>query len=110
VSPCSERVDPIVVVVRASLFAGLRWGPVVTAFAGDYRYLAQRSLQYFPERRRTTPAAAGMPEAEEVVLDTVNGERVIVWHVPGRGAPIVVLILQVESASSGHHSIVLVPK
>jgi fermentation-respiration switch protein FrsA (DUF1100 family) len=52
-------------------------------------YLAQRSLQYFPERRRTTPAAAGMPEAEEVVLDTADGERVIVWHVPPRGeAPV----------------------
>jgi uncharacterized protein len=35
-------------------------------------YLAQRSLQYFPERRRTTPAAAGLPEAEEVVLDATR--------------------------------------
>jgi hypothetical protein len=52
-------------------------------------YLAQRSLQYFPERRRTTPAAAGVPEAEEAVLDTADGERVIVWHVPPRGeAPV----------------------
>jgi pimeloyl-ACP methyl ester carboxylesterase len=52
-------------------------------------YLAQRSLQYFPERRRTTPAAVGLPEAEEVVLDTADGERVIVWHVPPRGeAPV----------------------
>lgn len=48
-------------------------------------YVAQRSLQYFPERRRTTPAAAGLPEAEEVVLDTADGEHVIVWHVPPRG-------------------------
>jgi hypothetical protein len=47
-------------------------------------YLAQRSLQYFPERRRTTPAAAGLPEAEELVLDTADGEHVIVWHVPPR--------------------------
>src|SRR5215472_15180068 len=52
-------------------------------------YLAQRSLKYFPERRRTTPAAAGLPEAEEVTLDTADGERVIVWHVPPRGeAPV----------------------
>ena len=52
-------------------------------------YLAQRSLQYFPERRRTTPAAAGLPEAEELVLDTADGERVIVWQVPPRGeAPV----------------------
>ena len=52
-------------------------------------YLAQRSLQYFPERRRTTPAASGLPEAEELVLDTADGEHVIVWHVPPRGeAPV----------------------
>ena len=41
-------------------------------------------LQYFPERRRTAPQAVGLPEAEEAVLDTADGERVIVWHVPPR--------------------------
>ena len=45
-------------------------------------YLAQRSLQYFPERRRTAPSAVGLTKAEEVVLDTADSERVIVWHVP----------------------------
>lgn len=48
-------------------------------------YMAQRLLQYFPERRHTTPAMGGLPEAEEKVLDTADGERVIVWHVPPRG-------------------------
>jgi len=38
-------------------------------------YFTQRSLQYFPERFRTAPAAAGLPEAQEVVLDTADGER-----------------------------------
>ena len=47
-------------------------------------YLVQRSLEYFPERRRTSPQAAGLPEAEEAVLDTADGERVIIWHVPPR--------------------------
>ena len=45
-------------------------------------YMAQRSLQYFPERGRTAPWTVGLTEAEEVVLDTADGERVIVWHVP----------------------------
>ncbi len=45
-------------------------------------YLAQRSLQYFPERRRTAPSAVELTKAEEVVLDTADSERVIVWHVP----------------------------
>jgi uncharacterized protein len=54
-------------------------------------YLTQRAIQYFPERVRTAPAAAGLPQAEEVVLDTADGERVIAWHVPPRGSKPVVL-------------------
>jgi fermentation-respiration switch protein FrsA (DUF1100 family) len=52
-------------------------------------FVVQRSLQYFPERRRTVPLAVGLTDAEEVVLDTADGERVIVWHVPPRdGQPV----------------------
>lgn len=54
-------------------------------------YLGQRALQYFPERAHTPPAAAGLPEAEEVVLDSSGGARVIVWHIPPRGEKPVVL-------------------
>jgi fermentation-respiration switch protein FrsA (DUF1100 family) len=70
----------------------LKWLIVVVALYGGFvalLYVAQRSLQYFPERRRTAPRAAGLPEAEEAVLDTADGERVIVWHVPPReGRPV----------------------
>jgi len=52
---------------------------------GALMYFAQRSLMYFPERVRTSPAAAGFPQAEEVSLDTGDGERVLAWHVPPRG-------------------------
>jgi uncharacterized protein len=48
-------------------------------------YFVQRSLMYFPETVRTAPAAAGLPQAQEVVLDTADGEKVIAWHVPPRG-------------------------
>jgi pimeloyl-ACP methyl ester carboxylesterase len=54
-------------------------------------YVAQRSLMYFPERLHTPPTMAGLPEAQEVALDTKDGERVIVWHVPPRGEKLVVL-------------------
>jgi fermentation-respiration switch protein FrsA (DUF1100 family) len=54
-------------------------------------YVTQRAMQYFPERLRTTPSAAGLPQAEEVVLDTADGERVIGWHIPPRGDKPVVL-------------------
>jgi fermentation-respiration switch protein FrsA (DUF1100 family) len=40
-----------------------------------------------------------MPEAEEVVLDTSDGERVIVWHVPPRGQKPVVLYFHGNGAS-----------
>jgi pimeloyl-ACP methyl ester carboxylesterase len=48
-------------------------------------YFTQRAMQYFPERLRTAPAMAGLPEAQEIELDTPDGERVIAWHVPPRG-------------------------
>src|SRR6478672_7292750 len=54
-------------------------------------YLTQRAMQYFPERLRTAPAAAGLPEAQEVELDTPDGERVIAWHLPPRGDRPVIL-------------------
>jgi fermentation-respiration switch protein FrsA (DUF1100 family) len=38
-------------------------------------YVAERSFQYFPERRRTAPSAVGLTNAEDVVLDTADGER-----------------------------------
>jgi fermentation-respiration switch protein FrsA (DUF1100 family) len=44
-------------------------------------YLAQRSLMYFPDTVRTTPAAAGLPEAEEVPLTASDGVGSIAWHI-----------------------------
>jgi fermentation-respiration switch protein FrsA (DUF1100 family) len=54
-------------------------------------YFAQRALMYFPERVRTPPALAGLPAAEEIVLTTADGERVLAWHIPPRAAAPVVL-------------------
>src|SRR5260370_12513466 len=58
---------------------------------GALLYVTQRAMQYFPELLRRAPAVAGLPEAQEVVLDTADGERVIVWHVPPRADKPVVL-------------------
>lgn len=39
---------------------------------------------------RTSPAAAGFPEAEEHILTTRDGEKVIIWYVPAKpGHPVV---------------------
>jgi uncharacterized protein len=52
-------------------------------------FLAQRAMMYFPDTARTAPAAAGLPDAEEVVLDTADKVSVIAWHVPAReGRPV----------------------
>jgi CubicO group peptidase (beta-lactamase class C family) len=66
--------------LRWLIAAGVLYGGFVALL-----YVAQRSLQYFPERRRTSPSAVDLAEAEETVLNTSDGERVIVWHVPPRG-------------------------
>jgi fermentation-respiration switch protein FrsA (DUF1100 family) len=62
-------------------------------------YVAQRTLQYVPETLRTTPAAAGLPQAQEVVLDTADGEQVIVWHVPPHGDNPVILYFHGNGAA-----------
>jgi uncharacterized protein len=54
-------------------------------------FFAQRTL-VFPIREavRTSPAAAGFPQAEEHILTTADGEKVIIWHVPAKpGHPVV---------------------
>jgi fermentation-respiration switch protein FrsA (DUF1100 family) len=58
---------------------------------GALMFFAQRALMYFPERVRTSPAAAGLPQAEEIALDTSDGEKLIAWHVPPRGEKPVVI-------------------
>ncbi len=83
----------------------LKW--IVVALAGygalvAFLYVTQRSLQYFPERFRTAPADAGLPQAEEIVLDTVDGEKVIAWHVPPRDGKTVILYLHGNGGALRH--------
>jgi fermentation-respiration switch protein FrsA (DUF1100 family) len=53
-------------------------------------YFAQRSLMYFPDTAHTLPAAAGLPEAEEVPLTAADGVHIAAWHVPpGAGKPVI---------------------
>jgi hypothetical protein len=54
-------------------------------------YFRQREMLFpIPPVGRTAPEVAGLPEAEEHVLTTADGEKVIVWHVPAKpGHPVV---------------------
>ena len=55
-------------------------------------FFMQRSFIFpIPPAGRTAPAAAGFPQAEEHVLTTSDGEKVIVWHVPAQPEHPVVL-------------------
>lgn len=55
-------------------------------------YVRQREMLFpIPTAARTTPAAAGFPEAEEHVLTSSDGEKVIVWHAPAKPGRSVVL-------------------
>src|SRR5262245_39731780 len=73
----------------------LKWIAVVLAagyLAGlGVLYARQRDMLFpIPPVGRTAPEIAGLPEAEEHVLTTADGEKVIVWHVPAKpGRPVV---------------------
>jgi uncharacterized protein len=54
-------------------------------------FFAQRAVLFpAPTSARTAPPAAGFPDAEEHILTTADGEKVILWHVPAKpGRPVV---------------------
>jgi uncharacterized protein len=54
-------------------------------------YVTQRSLMYFPETVHTTPAQAGLPEAEEVPLVAADGVHITAWHVAPKDQKPVIL-------------------
>jgi len=74
--------------------ATLKW-ILIVAITGYFAllalmYVAQRSLMYFPDTTRIAPADAGFPQAQEAVLESADGARVVVWHVPPReGKPVI---------------------
>jgi hypothetical protein len=55
-------------------------------------FFAQRNLVFpIPQKVRTTPDAAGFPEAEEHFLTTADGEKIIIWHVPAKPGHAVII-------------------
>lgn len=71
---------------------------IVVALAGYggillLMYVFQRRLMYFPDPTHTAPAMAGLPQAQELRLESIDGERLVAWHVPPRGERPVILYL-----------------
>ncbi|WP_315812884.1 alpha/beta hydrolase [Bradyrhizobium sp. SZCCHNR2028] len=55
-------------------------------------FMRQRAMLFpIPPVGRTAPDAAGFPQAEEHVLTSADGEKVIAWHVPAQPGRKVVL-------------------
>lgn len=87
----------IPVLVRLALGAVVIYAGLVLVL-----FLAQRTLMYPAETRRTAPAAAGLPEAEEITLATADGERIVAWHVPPRGENPIILYLHGNGGALRH--------
>lgn len=66
---------------------------IVLGYAGAVALLYFRQAEFLYPRQtaRTTPADADFAVAEELVIDTIDRERVIVWHVPPKDNRPVVL-------------------
>jgi uncharacterized protein len=86
----------------------LKWTLIVLLFGYvgvvAVLYVVQRALMYFPDTERTPPAVAGLPAAQEILLDTADGERLIAWHVPPRGDRPVVLYLHGNGGALSHRA------
>lgn len=67
-------------------------------------YAGQRRLMYFPSAERIAPAAAGLGQAEEVVLDTADGEHLIAWYVPPQSERPLVLYLHGNGGALVHRA------
>jgi fermentation-respiration switch protein FrsA (DUF1100 family) len=80
----------VVVAVVLAVLTGLLWG-------------LQRRLVYFPDDGPVPAAAAVLPGARDVVLETSDGLRLGAWFVPGRdaGAPAVL----VADGNGGHRGL-----
>jgi fermentation-respiration switch protein FrsA (DUF1100 family) len=60
-------------------------------------YVFQRSLLYFPDPVHRLPAPSGLPKAQEVTLQSDDGERLVAWYVPARDGKKLVLYFQGNS-------------
>jgi fermentation-respiration switch protein FrsA (DUF1100 family) len=65
-------------------------------------YIAQRSFLYFPDRSRIDAAAAGFAGVSEHVLDTSDGERIIVWYRRGEPGRPTILFFHGNAGSIAH--------
>jgi len=82
----------------------LKWLPILAALGYGgllaLMYIFQRALMYFPDTTRTSPAQAGLPQAQEIKLTSADGETLIAWHIAPRGEKPVVIYFQGNAGAS----------
>lgn len=76
----------MIVLAKWLLFALAGYGLICSVL-----YLAQRHFLYHPQPARISPAAVGLPAAEEIILTTSDGEQLVAWHVAPRPGKAVVI-------------------
>ena len=59
---------------------------------------------YVPDLALVSPAAAGLPQTEEVTLTTADSEQLVAWHVAPRSDRPVILYLQGNGGSLRHRA------
>ena len=77
---------------------------LIVAYGGivGVMYLTQRSLMYVTDIAHVSPAAAGLPQADEITLTTADNERLVAWHVAPQSDRPVILYLQGNGGSLRH--------
>jgi fermentation-respiration switch protein FrsA (DUF1100 family) len=71
------------VLLKIVLTAAIAYACLVLA-----AWLGQRRLMYFPDSSRISPAAAGLTDVEERLLDVSDGARLVTWQTaPRSGQP-----------------------
>jgi fermentation-respiration switch protein FrsA (DUF1100 family) len=83
--------------------SALKWLMIVAGCYGGLlalMYGFQRNLMYFPDRTRTPPAAAGLPQAQDIMLTAGDGTRLVAWFVAPRDDRPVVLYFQGNAGGS----------
>jgi fermentation-respiration switch protein FrsA (DUF1100 family) len=81
------RVAPMIMLKWVLGFGLVPYGGAVALL-----YTFQRDMLYRPPQTlRTAPDAAGFPAAQEIVLVTADGEKVIVWNVPPQDGKTVIV-------------------
>jgi uncharacterized protein len=78
--------------MRVAPMITLGFGLVAYGGAVALLYTFQRDMLYRPPQTlRTAPDAAGFPAAQEIVLVTADGEKVIAWNVPPQDGKAVIM-------------------